>query len=97
MANRYLTKKLKVPAVSDLHQIASAMIEELPEKTDKTTIEFVTQYFQCKKKGEEFVWDPTNSQSNKRHGLQPRSYMDIEADTTDEDGSPKRNGELEWQ
>ena len=97
MANRYLSKKLKLPKVNDLHELASTMIKELPEKTDKTTIEFVTKYFQCKKKGEEFVWDPTNSQKAQRHSEYPRSYLDIEAETTDEDGSPKTTGELGWQ
>ena len=45
MAKRQLSKKIKVPAVNDLLNIANAMIQELPEPTNKTTIEFVNKYF----------------------------------------------------
>ena len=87
MASKYRTTKPKA-AVSLLHDLAQTILKEQPEKNDKTTIEFVQTYFDCKKKGKEFVWNDKNSRIDSRHSEYPVTQNDFESALTDDDSRP---------
>ena len=97
MATKYRSKKSTTSNLMMLHELANTIIKEQPEKSNATTVEFVKEYFQCKKKGKEFVWDPKNSNRASRHSEPTPTYYELETDATDSDSSPKKTGEINWE